>query len=384
MQQLDSRGRKGQVLVLVALALLALVAIVALAVDAGGLFAERRKMQNAADAGALAGARVLCYEGDSTFADVDEEARTYTIDLNGAEGAEVTVSGNLTVTVVATETAATFFARVIGFPTANVSARASAMCQGPAAGGNVWPLAVKHAVYTDTETIPCNQFFYAYVDNPLITAASCTLTQTVLHAKPSVYGECNTEFGTPMGLPDVTKVQHIDSANRGWLDLQVPLEPFPDECKNESCGVPNVQCWIENGHPGPVEIGNCIYTESGGQTTPLGKSVNSQCEEVYNLVLFNRTCSSETDAEEEWFSCGTPQTNDFYSVSGFGCIRVMGFYEADFECPGITSNTTGIPVAIVQKLCETEPDFPEACQTILPGTGEEPLETDPVTIQLTE
>jgi len=398
MEQPHEQRRRGQVLVLVALSLLVLLGIVALAVDGGSLYAERRKMQNAADAGALAGARVLCYEEHLDLASrddaVDTEARFYAEDLNGADVAVVTVSGNLTVTVVATKTATTFFARVIGFPTADVAALASAMCQRPAAGGNVWPLAVKHSVYTDTVTIPCGEFFYAFVNNPLITAEDCILGDTVLNPKPSVYDPCVTEAGDPVGLPDVDKVQHLDSANRGWLDLQVPLDPFPDYCKNDSCGVPNVQCWIKNGHPGPVNIGDCIYTESGGEPVPLGKAINSQCDQVYNLVLFNRTCNTvdddpigdPEDPEDDvmWYSCGTPQTNDFYKVSGFGCIRVMGFYEADFECPDITSNTKKIPVAIVQKLCEGEDDFPEECNTILGGTGEEPSDTDPRTIQLTQ
>lgn len=52
-------GTKGQTLVIVALALFALIALVALAIDGGNLMAERRRMQNAADAAALAGARDL-------------------------------------------------------------------------------------------------------------------------------------------------------------------------------------------------------------------------------------------------------------------------------------------------------------------------------------
>ncbi|MGC9523154.1 MAG: pilus assembly protein TadG-related protein [Anaerolineae bacterium] len=401
MLQLDRRSQKGQVLVMVALGLLALVAIVALAVDGGHLYAERRRMQSAADSGALAGARVLCFEEFATASAAQDEAEDQAeiyAQKNGAVGVDVSFPDDLTVTVVATETTDTFFARVIGFPTADVSAIASAMCQAPAAGGNIWPLAVKESVYMDTDTIPCGGYFYAYVDSGLITTEDCDIPRTQLHTKPNVYGECTDDGGTPLGLPDVTKVQHLDSANRGWLDLQVPLEPYPDVCKNESCGVPNVQCWLANGHPGPVNPGDCLYTESGGQTNPLGSVINTQCDKIYNLVLFDRTCTEELDPDEDrWYSCGTPQNNAFYHVSAFGCIKVIGFYEADFACTDIPpGQTTDIPVAIVQKMCETYPDdywveelqgrpmpgYADSCIAFEPGTGNPPRETDPRTIQL--
>mgnify|MGYP002682684856 FL=1 len=53
---------KGQIIVLFALGLLALIALAALVLDGGMLFLNRRTAQAAADAGALAGARALCYE----------------------------------------------------------------------------------------------------------------------------------------------------------------------------------------------------------------------------------------------------------------------------------------------------------------------------------
>ncbi len=51
---------KGQVLVLFAIALLALVAMAALLMDGGQTYLHRRQAQAAADAGALAGARLMC------------------------------------------------------------------------------------------------------------------------------------------------------------------------------------------------------------------------------------------------------------------------------------------------------------------------------------
>lgn len=54
-----ARIRKGQTVVIVALCMLALVAFVGLAVDGGSTLLQRRTMQNAADAGALAAIQVM-------------------------------------------------------------------------------------------------------------------------------------------------------------------------------------------------------------------------------------------------------------------------------------------------------------------------------------
>jgi hypothetical protein len=69
-----ARGEHGQVLVIFALALAALLGAAGLAFDVGRFYSERRFLQNAADAGALAAANALI-RGD-TVAEADAEART--------------------------------------------------------------------------------------------------------------------------------------------------------------------------------------------------------------------------------------------------------------------------------------------------------------------
>ena len=59
---------RGQTLVWVAVGMVVLLGIVALAVDVGHLYAERRHMQNAADAGALEAARARCFDNDTAEA----------------------------------------------------------------------------------------------------------------------------------------------------------------------------------------------------------------------------------------------------------------------------------------------------------------------------
>src|SRR5512147_1679933 len=51
------KNEQGQAIVLMAFAMIALLAFAALAIDGGNAYVERRRAQNGADAGALAGAR---------------------------------------------------------------------------------------------------------------------------------------------------------------------------------------------------------------------------------------------------------------------------------------------------------------------------------------
>ncbi len=62
MSRYSSRSReneRGQAIVIIAFAMVGLLAFVALAIDGGNTLTERRRAQNAADAGALAGARTI-------------------------------------------------------------------------------------------------------------------------------------------------------------------------------------------------------------------------------------------------------------------------------------------------------------------------------------
>src|SRR2546428_12667398 len=60
------KGKRAQSLVIVALSATALFGIIALGLDAGRLYFQRRDLQNAADAGALAGAQELLPTGNNT------------------------------------------------------------------------------------------------------------------------------------------------------------------------------------------------------------------------------------------------------------------------------------------------------------------------------
>jgi len=141
-----SRCERGQTLVIVALLMLALMALSALVLDVGNIYIQRRMVQNAADAAALAGARALALGEDASA--VETEAIDYAMQRNAASSCVVSVVST-TVMVTASKTFPTYFAPILGIPAATVNATA----QGGQLGypgswtGGLMPIAVdKNAV----------------------------------------------------------------------------------------------------------------------------------------------------------------------------------------------------------------------------------------------
>jgi len=138
--QLKSLGRadEGQALVLGALGLVVLALMAGLGIDVGLLRYQKQQMQKAADAGAVAGASTLIYNlpGSQqviTAAQNDTAANGFT---DGSHGISVQVNNpplsgpfiglDAYVEVIVTQAQPTFFMRVGGFNSVNVSSRAVA------------------------------------------------------------------------------------------------------------------------------------------------------------------------------------------------------------------------------------------------------------------
>ena len=137
-----ANNRKGIFVVLAALMLPVLFGCLALATDMGWLYHQRRRMQNAADAGALYGAQQIG-RGANTKSDVesysDHGALKGTADngfTNGEDGTVVTVeyplaggdyaANNRAVGVTVCQQQRTFFMPILGVNSADVCAAAIA------------------------------------------------------------------------------------------------------------------------------------------------------------------------------------------------------------------------------------------------------------------
>ncbi len=136
-----SRSERGMALTEVALLLLALSVVLALVVDIGRAYFERWRMQNAADAAALAGTRALHLEG---AARAQEVAADYAR-RNGAKEVLVTVDPEAKMVRVKAKTDfPTFVAGILGIETLAADNPAAAV-HGPVVaitGGGVYPIAI--------------------------------------------------------------------------------------------------------------------------------------------------------------------------------------------------------------------------------------------------
>ncbi len=144
-----AQSERGIVLPLVALLLVALLGMVALTVDIGQLGVNRRRLQNAADAAALGGAALL----PANPAGADGEARRLARanGLSDAEIQSVTITrtnfDNDTIEVRVRRNVAYSFARVLGFDSGNVTAKARVILQTTQGIDTQGPGAFPYAVW---------------------------------------------------------------------------------------------------------------------------------------------------------------------------------------------------------------------------------------------
>ena len=209
---------RGQTLVVAALLLLVLLACLALSLDLGNIYAQRRLMQNAADAGALAGVRALALgQGDSA---VRSQVQQFAVQRNGADGCSVTIMTS-TLTVVVSRTFSTFFAGLVGMPTFTVFASAEAGYGFPGAwNGGLMPIAVHEDAV----------------------------------GEPGVVLEIWDDEKTP------SDPEHgiFADGQRGWLNFD-----------GGSVGNSELVDWITNGYPGRVEVGDWVNGTPGTKTAAL-------------------------------------------------------------------------------------------------------------------
>lgn len=128
---------RGQVLVLFCLALFVLIGFMALAVDLGVLYTDRRRMQTAADAAAIAGANSLqngatCSSNGCLAATDVATINFYTSGVNnvtvavGTPNPAPSPTDGTYVQVSVSQSVPTYFMRVLGFASVNVGAKAVA------------------------------------------------------------------------------------------------------------------------------------------------------------------------------------------------------------------------------------------------------------------
>ena len=297
----------GQSMVILVLGIIAFVAILALVLDGGNAYAAKRKAQNAADAGALAGAQVMCETRDE---DQGIAAAMQYSATNGATNTEVDASfSNATVVVTATVTKPTFFAGLIGFDEVSPRADAAAECRPPGMG----VLPVAWACRADVAGVPglpgeaCVQKFVEDCNNnPYDLDCTYLLMDSVKVKKncndpndPACYVQndlvCSPPMPDPLADPPCYQVETgktdcdfdndcidelMTGGARSWLDLD-----------GGGGGANELTDWIDGSVvPDPIAPHTWVAEESGVATSIFHTVANYIVGKEVVLPVFNKLC----------------------------------------------------------------------------------------------
>ncbi|GKV72345.1 TadE/TadG family type IV pilus assembly protein [Pseudarthrobacter sp. NCCP-2145] len=150
----DKANENGAISVIVAILMVTLLGFVAIAVDVGVIYSERAQLQNGADASAIALAQKCARNAADPVCSTTSTLATSLANQNALDGMSKvhtieldTTARKVSVTTSAKEPGGTdnsvslFFADVLGVPTKEVGARASAIWGSPKAGRTAFPLA---------------------------------------------------------------------------------------------------------------------------------------------------------------------------------------------------------------------------------------------------
>jgi hypothetical protein len=210
----------GQNLVIIAVVLLVLIALVGLAVDGGFGLANRRKAQNAADAGALAGAAILCKGG--TTVDAEAKALEYAITRNNADAATVEFAYDV-ITVTTTIPQKTFLAGIFGSSVITSTATASAGCYIPCNIEGILPVA--WACQPPAGVPGVNSCGIDYYDTEDPSHIPWYVIMDSQSLSEDFYCQDPPNSGTPAGTLDCDLNNDnindmMAGGNRSWLDLR--------------------------------------------------------------------------------------------------------------------------------------------------------------------
>lgn len=333
---------RGQSILQFALMISAFLVFVSLAVDGGNVYAERRKMQNAADAAALAGAREICL--NSSEATVIAAARTYLLQ-NGVPAdqigeSDITIDGNH-IDINARETTETILLQLLGMVTMDIQAHANAACGAANSACGLWPIAFDYTIWDGVRCGESLVIWDADQDNQDVTCEIGGVPRDIC----SCY-DCDLDDDGTNDFVVMTKIA------RGWMDFPSPPagSPYSDPCKATGCGASELACRVENSYGGRITLPACIPGLRGVKAG-VKDEVETRAGEVVQIPLFTSiNCGSESNC--------TGTDAESYYITKFGCVTVTG-WQQNFVLnpkPGMPKSYKKITTKtiIVSKACEED------------------------------
>jgi hypothetical protein len=303
MKRFFSDMEDGQALIQVSIAMIVLLGFAALAIDVSFGYSQRRDMQNAADAGALAGAYHMCFVS-SDENEVRDVAETYATDHNRADSADVDIAGAI-ITVTTHIAEPTFFANIFGSSELNVTAQAVSACGRANAACGLWPIAFKDTSWYAVEK-SCGQKFILWNSEDA--------------------ADCNTYDCVNIGPHVITDSLPLDG--RAWVDFSAVLpDGEGDYCDQSGCGASEIEARLEGETKQGEEcrsyakLGECAAGGTGkGVAASAWSTAGDQAPRVITFPLYSEMgCTMENDSGD---ACG----NLRYRLTSFGCVKIHGSY----------------------------------------------------------
>ncbi|HEY80019.1 MAG TPA: hypothetical protein EYP25_07020 [Anaerolineae bacterium] len=283
------REDRGATMVYLAVIMVVLLGFMALAIDLSSLYAQRRQLQNAATAAALAAAGQLCQGRPQVIQSTAQRfARA-----NGADQIRVRRYG-WRVWVETTRTAPTYFAQALGFTQVTLTARAEAACSTAREACGLWPLAMNIRNWNALAQLGCGKTFYIAAGEEPADQLDCRIYQCDLDGD---------------GEDDI-----VPGDAFAWLDFSSQASARNlDPCLRPGWGTGELRCQLEAGANTPISAAACIEGTSGGRGG-VARSVNTQAGESVAIGLYDYPCN------RNWRTSRTR-----FHVITFGCITVLGW-----------------------------------------------------------
>ncbi|MFZ2098353.1 MAG: Tad domain-containing protein [Anaerolineales bacterium] len=353
----------GQSLVIIALGLVAFVAMLALVLDGANAYAAKRQAQNAADAGALAGATYMCKNHD--MAGGINQAEIFAVNNGAVNPPEVYASLSAgTVVVTATVERNTFFAGVIGFDQVTPRAVAAAECRPPV-GMGVLPVAwACRSTVVGGMNVPGEDCAQKIIDdcggNPYDLNCTYILMDSVKVQTNKKGGNCDPDITDPTDPkycysqndlvcsvhgPDVNPAYACDyvapnttdcdlnndcidelmtGGARSWLDLN-----------GGGGGASELLDWIRNGFPDPIPPHKWIPEESGVATSIFHTVASAVVGEDVILPVFNNVCNgvpTTFENPELYTQCAYGPPDDLSLASSSMNFHIITFAQFHVTC----------------------------------------------------
>jgi Flp pilus assembly protein TadG len=392
-------NERGQTMIQLALMLVLLLGVAAIAVDVGFGYLERRRMQNAADAGALAGAYAICQgepasvaitkaklymkangvsDGDIFPGDVTVGTAGGSASSGGYLMAKKPVSTPTPVPTIAPTTVPTIAPTIApttvpptastpgptpppGSGSGTAAGVVSVIARSSASSSFAALLGLTEMEVTASAGAACGAansacgLFPLAVERAMYNGATCGERIVIFNAETGGSDDSCSINGVDHPLCDCYECRDengpfelVTQTSRGWLDFTGKLDPvYVDTCRSTNgCGTNEIVCRIEGDSGERVVLPACI---SGLRGIHAGAKdeIDGRAGDILKIGLFDSYCEAGSHC--------SGSDADGYFVSHVGCVVMEGWVQ-QFELtpkPGMPSNIKKIKskAIIASKYC---------------------------------